>query len=119
MALFTQDQKKAIQPKIKEICKRHGIKATLSVRHHSTVQLNVASGSIDFDFEGNINTYHWERQFEGNEKAIAFLGEVLPVLNSGNYDESCIQTDYFNVGWYVDVYIGRWNKPYVLKGESS
>ena len=106
MALFTQDQKKAIQPKIKEICKRHGIKATLSVRHHSTVQLNVASGSIDFDFEGN-------------EKAIAFLGEVLPVLNSGNYDESCIQTDYFNVGWYVNVNIGRWNKPYVLKGESS
>ena len=83
MALFTQDQKKAIQPKIKEICKRHGIKATLSVRHHSTVQLNVASGSIDFDFEGNINTYHWERQFEGTELEDIRIQNILEARESG------------------------------------
>jgi len=24
-------------------------------------------------------------------------------------------TDYFNVGWYIDVNIGKWNKPYVIE----
>jgi hypothetical protein len=33
-------------------------------------------------------------------------------MNTGNWDESDIQTDYFNVGWYVDVKIGSWQKPY-------
>jgi hypothetical protein len=34
-------------------------------------------------------------------------------MNDGNWDKSDIQSDYFNVGWYVDVNIGKWNKPYV------
>jgi hypothetical protein len=32
----------------------------------------------------------------------------------GNHDRSDIQSDYFDVGWYVDINIGRWNKPYAL-----
>ena len=30
----------------------------------------------------------------------------------GNHNESDSQTDYFNVGWYIDIGIGRWDKPY-------
>jgi hypothetical protein len=36
-------------------------------------------------------------------------------MNAGNWDKSDIQTDYFNVGWYIDVNIGKWNKPYTLE----
>jgi len=39
----------------------------------------------------------------------------MAVMNTGNWDKSDIQTDYFNVGWYVDVNIGKWNKPYIME----
>jgi hypothetical protein len=42
------------------------------------------------------------------------MQEVFAEMNDGNWDKSDIQSDYFNVGWYVDVNIGRWNKPYAL-----
>ena len=35
-------------------------------------------------------------------------------MNDGNHDRSDPQSDYFDVGWYVDVNIGKWNKPYTL-----
>jgi hypothetical protein len=40
------------------------------------------------------------------------LQEIMPLMNAGNHDRSDIQTDYFDVGWYVDVNIGRWDRPY-------
>jgi hypothetical protein len=36
-------------------------------------------------------------------------------MNGGNHDNSDVQTDYFDVGWYVDVNIGSWDKPYTLE----
>jgi hypothetical protein len=32
-----------------------------------------------------------------------------------NHDNSDIMTDYFDVGWYVNIYVGKWNKPYNVK----
>ena len=60
----------------------------------------------------DVNPYHYKDHFSG--RALKFLQEVMPIMNDGNWDKSDIQTDYFNVGWYVDVNIGRWNKPYAL-----
>ena len=45
---------------------------------------------------------------------LAFLNHFLDALNLGNYTNIVIQTDYFDVGWYVDVNIGRWDKPFVV-----
>jgi len=33
-------------------------------------------------------------------------------MDIGNHDRSDIQSDYFDVGWYKSVNIGKWNKPY-------
>ena len=124
MAYVSQELKAKLAPKIKEICKKHGVKASLAVRNHSTLVLNIKSGKIDFysDFgiEGadrrsniQVNPYHYNSHFTGKSKK--FLSEVIPVMNTGNWDKSDIQTDYFNVGWYVDVNIGKWNQPYALE----
>ena len=56
MAYINQEKKKELAPKIKEICKKHGIKATLSIDNYSTLNLNIKSGSIDFETD-NINEY--------------------------------------------------------------
>jgi len=133
MAYMSQETKAKIAPKVKAILKKYGIKGTLAVRNHSTLCLNLKSGKIDFIANSNrvcgadyyqvaqgfrpntgkycqVNPYHFKSHYDG--KALAFLTEVLSAMNEGNYDRSDIQTDYFCVGWYVDVNIGKWNKPY-------
>ena len=123
MAYVSQELKAKLAPRIKTICKKYGVKASLAVRHHSTLVLNVKSGTLDFfeefargedarKFGIQVNPYHYEKHFTG--KSLKFLTEVLTAMNDGNHDRSDIQTDYFDVGWYVDVNIGKWNKPYSL-----
>lgn len=140
MAYFNQERKQAKAPAIKAILKKYGVKGSLAVRNHSTFVLNIKSGSIDFienfiETEGNglrvrqmsqeqieyirknksldVNVYWYKEHFSG--KALSFLKEVITTMNGGNHDNSDIQTDYFDVGWYVDVNIGSWNKPYILE----
>ena len=102
MAYMNQEMKKELAPAIKEICKKHGIKATLGVRDYSQLVLNIKSGSIDFDAD-RINEYWYHEHFADNAKALAFLSEVIPAMNIGNFDKSDVQTDYFHVGWYISV----------------
>ena len=133
MAYVSQELKSKLSPAIKAVCKKYGIKASIAVRNHMTLALNVKSGKIDFIGNSNrvcgadfyqvqrgfkpnttgydqVNPYHFQNHYDGDARA--FLSEVLAVMNDGNWDKSDIQTDYFNVGWYVDVNIGSWNKPY-------
>jgi len=135
MAYVSQELKGKLSPAIKAVCEKYGIRASIAVRHHSTLCLNVKSGAIDFIGNSNrvcggdfyqvqrgfkpnttgydqVNPYHFQNHYDGDARA--FLTEVLAVMNDGNWDKSDIQSDYFNVGWYVDVNIGAWNKPYTV-----
>ena len=135
MAYVSQERKAQLAPSIKAICKKYGIKATIAVRHHSTLVVNIKQGKIDFIGNYNevnaarprpahlpfqpatksidVNPYWYHEHFSGD--ALAFLQELIPAMNAGNHDRSDPQTDYFDVGWYIDVNIGRWDKPYALE----
>ena len=106
MAYVSQDLKAKLAPKIKAICKKHGVKASLAVRNHSTLVLNVKSGKVDFigdygstpetradaeKFGIQVNPYHYKSHFNGD--AYFFLSEVIPAMNDGNWDKSDIQVD--------------------------
>ena len=139
MAYVSQELKAKLAPSIKAVCKKYGIKASVAVSNHSTLVLNISQGNIDFienyietdkaksyynymsedqisyirkNQSLDVNPYHYKDHFSG--RALKFLQEVMSIMNKGNWDQSDIQTDYFNVGWYVDVNIGKWNKPYAL-----
>jgi hypothetical protein len=140
MAYFNQERKSERAPVIKAILKKYNVKGSLAVRNHSTFVLNIKSGSVDFienyiktdadKHYGNkmsqeqveyirknrsldVNPYWYQEHFSG--KALSFLKEVFTAMNKGNHNNSDIQTDYFDVGWYVDVNIGQWNKPYTIE----
>src|SRR4030066_172341 len=131
MAYMSQEKKQKLAPAIKAVLEKYGVKGSLSVRNHSTIVLTIKSGSIDFIDDYNtvcafralgenrseykresidVNPYHYYNDFTG--KALEFLKKLLPAMNEGNHDNSDIQTDYFDVGFYVEVSIGKWNKPY-------
>ena len=59
----------------------------------------------------DVNNYWYHEHFTG--RSLLFLDDILPVLNRGNHDNSDLMTDYFDVGWYVNIKIGKWNKPYI------
>ena len=139
MAYMSQERKAKLAPAIKAVLNKYGVKGSLSVRNHMSLVLTIKSGSIDFvenfietDASGpsgrkmsaeqvsyirknqslDVNVYWYKEHFSG--RARDFLMEIIPLMNNGNHDNSDIMTDYFDVGWYVDVNIGRWNKPYAL-----
>lgn len=133
MAYMNQEKKSKIAPQVKKVLKKYGIKGSLAVRNNSTLVLNLKSGKIDFIGNSNrvcgndfyqvskgfkpnttgycdVNPYWFKEHYDGDAKA--FLSEVLTAMNAGNHDNSDIQTDYFDVGWYVSVNIGKWKQPY-------
>lgn len=111
MAYFNQERKKAMQPKIKALLKEYNMKGSLSVRHHSAVVLTLKEGVIDFGTNNHqVNTYYIEEYYKG--KAAEFLKKAKVILMTGNHNNNDSQTDYFDVGWYVDINIGKWDKPY-------
>lgn len=132
MAYMSQEKKAQLAPAIKAICKKYGVKASLAVRNHSTLVLTIKQGPIDFIGNSNkvcatkyanqrwtpadkhidVNPYWYHEHFDG--RALEFLKELMPAMNVGNHDRSDAMTDYFDVGWYVDVNIGRWDQPYAL-----
>ena len=141
MAYFNQERKAQRAPIIKAILKKYNVKGSLSVRNHSTLVLSLKSGAIDF-IENFINTdanvmhgrkmsqdqidyirknksldvnpYWYQEHFTG--KAKDFLKEVLDAMYGSDYfDDSDAQVDYFHCSHYVDVNIGRWNKPYTVE----
>lgn len=128
MAYMNQERKKALSTGIKSVFKKYGVKGTIAVRNHMVLVANIKSGPIDFignynktvdskyhAASGNIdvNPYWFQDHFSGRAKD--FLKELFSAMNEGNHNNSDIQTDYFDVGWYVDVNIGNWNKPYTLE----
>lgn len=129
MAYMNQERKRELAALCKKaLAKFPGVKWTLAVRHHSTIVLTIASGDIDFQsearegirFDGgscDVNRHCIERDWTG--RAREFLSKANEALSTGNFDKSDIQTDYFNVGWYVDLQIGRWDKAYVLTGREE
>jgi len=116
MAYYGQARKKTVAPKIRALCAEFGVKGTLSVKHHSSVTLTIKSGVLDFgqaDYNGyvDVNVYYIDEHFAGKERD--FLTRAYRILMAGNHNNSDIQTDYFDVGWYVSIHVGKWDAPYI------
>ena len=140
MAYVSKEMKAKIAPVIKSLCKEYGIKATLAVRHHSTLVLNIQSGPIDFIGVGNriakqtaerrgqqyypadtyssVNVYWIGDHYDG--VAREFLTKAYAALKGPDFfDHSDAQTDYFHRSHYQDINIGRYNRPYILTPQAT
>ena len=137
MAYMNQERKAKITKMLKPILAKYKVKGSLSVRNHSTIVLTLKSGAIDFIGNSNrvcgndfyqvqrgfkpttsgydqVNPYWFQDHYDG--KAKAFLTEAFKALKSADwYDESNAMIDYFNIAFYVDINIGKWDKPYILE----
>lgn len=112
MAYVPQSLKKKLAPAIKAVLKKYGVQGSIAVRHHSTLVVNLRKGKLDL--KENPNVYWLESHYEG--EVLSFYKELKEAMNNGNFDKSDIQSDYFHVGWYTDINVGKWDKPYEFIG---
>ena len=57
-----------------------------------------------------LNEYQVATQFPGEIGAT--FAKIVAALNTGNHDNSDLMTDYFDVGHYIDLRIGAYDKPF-------
>ena len=124
MAYVSQKDKAELAPAIKKVLSKYGMKGSISIRHHSTLQVTLQSGSIDFgeythgDGYIQVNTYHIDSHYTG--KAKNFLNELLAAMKGPDYfNNDDAMTDYFHRSHYTDINVGRWNKPYFLQNTAK
>ena len=133
MAYMSQEKKALIAAALKPIMPK-GWKWSLSVHHHSTLVLTIQSAPVDLIAEVNrvgkqthrgwmasgyvsLNTHAPEYAFDG--ELLETFRKVLAALNDGNHDRSDSQSDYFDVGWYTEIKLGRWDKHFVCTAPAS
>lgn len=133
MAYMSQERKKGLAEELKKVLKGSGLKYTLSVHNHSTICMKIKSGPVDFiqnymdenkvrwghveqrvmkekPSYMDVNEFWYHEHFTGVAKDL--LEKIVKTLNIGNHNNSHIQSDYFDVGWYVSIKVGEWDKPY-------
>jgi len=106
MAYMNQEMKAKIAVEIKKVMPK-GWKYSLGVDNHSTIVLNIASAPVD------LLKLAKDKHFANTEVAELFAKIKKVMYGCGYYDNSDIQTDYFDTAYYVNVNIGKWNKPFV------
>jgi hypothetical protein len=138
MAYVSQEVITKARTALKALNKEYGVKATFSGKGDSTLYLTIAEGSIDFigNFCENVaskriqhdtqqvidwvtkqqsisvNQYYLDSSFSGI--ALEYLEKAKAIMYVDHWDKSDIQSDYFNCSYYVNINVGRWNKPYKL-----
>ena len=130
MAYMSQEKKTELSPAIRAALVKHGVKGSIAVRNNTSLVVNIRSGKVDFaadrtpKYDGTpnrswtgetqINPYWYRDHYSG--ATLAFLNDLMAAMYKGNHDRSDIQSDHFDVGWYVNVNVGAWNKPYTVEG---
>lgn len=127
MAFVSKELKSKIASELKKIVPRDW-KYSLAVRNYSEIVMTIYSapaGLISEVIENRskrsmqaqnvgghteINTYHPEDQFS---HSLEIMIKIIAALNIDNYNNSDYQTDYFDVGHYVTLQLGRWDKPFI------
>jgi hypothetical protein len=141
MAYISQATKAKLAPTIKAILKKYEVKGSLSIGNHSSLVLTLKAGKIDFienyiATDANkgygqpmsadqvayirknryldVNTYWIDSHYSG--KAKTFLEEIKAAMEGPDFfNNDDIQTDYFSRSHYVDILIGKYDKPYITQ----
>ena len=100
------------------MCRQSGPADLIAAANDNSKKYADRTGQTYYPITGgyfDVNTYHIESQYEGKIKD--FLVELRDAMNGKgsteqNHNNSDIMTDYFDVGWYIDIRIGRYDRPY-------
>lgn len=106
MAYITTEEVKEIREEIKQAFPKN-FKFSVSREHSSVV--NVALMESPLIFKSNSQTSSKQLSVY-NHKAIFKI--INDIVNRKNFNNSDLMTDYHHVGYYSNITLGKWDKPY-------
>ena len=135
MAYISQDDKKALAPQIKAVLKKYDMKGSIGINHYSSLVVNLAGGALGLIGDAqkhNDDHAAWRGQEShqigdnyqvntcyADEHAVdptvaTFFKELIAAMKGMSwYNNTDAQIDYFDIAYYLNVNVGKWNKPYV------
>lgn len=92
-------------------------KFSVTKQHHSSVNVVILEGPLDFSGECSINEYYLERISNPHLRAMVDrIFEIIRTVKSVDYRET---GDYGRQpNYYAHVSVGKWDKPYVCTAQS-
>lgn len=120
---MSQERKKELAPAIKDVLKKYNLKGSIWVENHSKLRVTIREWQLDFakyarhknEYNRNrlaVNEYWIDDMWDGEARDC--LKELKSAMMRGNYNNSDPMTDYFDVGRYISIEIGDYDKPYKL-----
>lgn len=129
---MNQEKKAVIKAALDKVLKPLGIKYSLRVDNHSSINCTITAGPIDFigNFKATtgdksqlmpgrvldhlqVNLYWIRDHFSGpTADLLVLVAEALKA--AGYYDRSDAMVDYFDTAYYMHLNIGQWDKPYKI-----
>jgi hypothetical protein len=117
MAYVNKETKAKVVAAVKAVLPKDW-KATFAVQDHMVLVCTIRKAPVDlkavFDCDREyygVNEYHYRTHC--NDKAVAdILEKIVTALNCDNHDNSDPMTDYFDVGYYINLQFGSWDKPF-------
>jgi len=113
MAYINAEKSKQIRENLKrEFSSKDGWSFSVSIANYMKLYVKILKAPIDFGVEKYQSVYYKsiDRYFKG--EAATALNRIAEICNEGNFDHSDSMSDYFHVGWYFDLTIGDYEKPF-------
>ena len=129
MAYITADEVRAIRNELKEKFGKDGFKFSVRNSNNMEAIVTLLSGPTDFsDILGDndhmqINQYHMHQygKHEAFFREIETIIKTAPIKVGGRgwYNNSDVQSDYFDVAYYYSIQVGNWDKQYVANTKNT
>lgn len=139
MAYVYKDTIDKVRAALKVLNKEYGMKTSVSGTNSSSLKVRIVSGKIDFvqnrldmleadnryseaekenhrlyltKFNSGIQVNHYWLDTSFSGVALEYLEKVKAIMSVDHWDKSDIQSDYFHCAYYMNIDIGKWDKPY-------
>lgn len=102
MAYIKKEQVKEMRDELKKSFPK-SFKLSITREHYSSVNVAIMASPLNIESHPN-------RRMK-NHKTIEKI--IKHIINKDNFNHSDSMTDYFHVGHYANISVGKWDKPYV------
>lgn len=124
MAYINKEQKSKIAAALKGIMPKNW-KYSLRLENHSQITMTIQSAPVDlvamlvkrseYGQSGHIQLSHCNIEQTFTDPAVTeIMVKARNALNLDNFDNSDSMSDYYSVGHYIAMHLGKWDKPFTV-----
>ena len=116
MAYISTEEVKVIREELKKnFPSRLGWKLSIVRKDYLSLSISIIQAPFELRNDQN-NSYEPVNQYwiesRENTQSIPPLKKIFEIANKNNYNRSDVQSDYFDVGYYLNISIGHFGKPF-------